>query len=71
MLKFSDLKQDTYLMVFAGQETGCCLTGCLWVKVAVKLSAVVVDSLNDSTWVVVSASKITVVVDLRILASCS
>lgn len=44
MLKFSDLKQDTYhLMVSVGQESGCCLTGCLWVKVAVKLSAVVVD----------------------------
>lgn len=70
MLKFSDLKQDTYhLMVSVGQESGCCLTGCLWVKVAVKLSAVVVDSSNDSTWVVVSASKITVMVDLRILAN--
>lgn len=69
MLKFSDLKQDTYLTVSVCQESGCCLTGCLWVKVAVKLSAVVVDSSNDSSWVVVSASKITVVVDLRILAS--
>lgn len=32
----------------------------------VKLTAVVVDSSKDSTWVGVSTSKITVVVDLRI-----